>query len=152
MKKLIFIITLSFLLTSCEKGEKSISISEQVTKTQYFDSEIFSETNQLIYGKWQFLSISGGIAGGTFEPSYDYLEFVKYGIYGVIKDNQIKEIGRLIINQQDDNGTVVTFFPDDIYMTNYQMNISAIIFKGKDTLALWDTFMDGYFAYYKRVK
>jgi hypothetical protein len=152
MKKLFPFIILSFILTSCEKKEDKILIADHVTKTQYYDSEIFSKTNQLIYGKWKFLSTSGGFAGGTFEPYYDYLEVVTYGIYGIITDNKIKAIGKLIVDKQDDTRTVISFFPDAKYRTDTQLIQRQIGFMGNDTLVLWDMMFDGYSSYYKRVK
>jgi hypothetical protein len=152
MKKLIFLIILSLLLTYCEKSDKSISISEQVTKTQYYDSEIFSVTNQLIYGKWKFLSTTGGFAGQTIGPYYDYLEVVTYGIYGTITDNKIKQLGKLIVDIQDASRTIITFFPDAKYRTDTGLIQKQLRFIGNDTILLSDMMSDGYSSLYKRVK
>jgi hypothetical protein len=152
MKKIIILITLSFILTSCEKNEDKILIANHVTKTQYYDSEIFSETNQLIYGKWKFLSTSGGFAGGTFEPYYDYLEVVTYGIYGIITNNKIKAIGKLIVDKQDNTRTVISFFPDAKYRTDTELIQKQLRFIGNDTILLSDMMYDGYSSIYKRVK
>jgi hypothetical protein len=152
MKKIIILITLSFILTSCEKNEDKILIANHVTKTQYYDSEIFSETNQLIYGKWKFLSTSGGFAGGTLEPYYDYLEVVTYGIYGIITNNKIKAIGKLIVDKQDNTRTVISFFPDAKYRTDTELIQKQLRFIGNDTILLSDMMYDGYSSIYKRVK
>jgi hypothetical protein len=152
MNKLFTLIILSFLLTSCEKKEDKISIADHVTKTQYYDSEIFSETDQLIYGEWKYLFFSGGFSGGTFKPTYDYLDVVPYGIYGIITEHKIKEIGRIMVNTQENTGTLISFFSDPIYRTDTQLIQRQIGFIGNDTLVLWDMMFDGYFSYYKRVK
>ena len=152
MKKLILLAVVLSLLPACEKSSDNVTISGHVVKTQYYSSEIFSEANQQIYGKWKFLNLSGGIGGFTYDPSYDYLEVTKYGIYGIIKDNKIKEIGKIIVNQQDDIRTLITFLPDAEYRTDYQLNQRQISFNGNDSLSLWDTYMDGFSALYKRIK
>ena len=152
MKKFILLILLFSFILSCEKNSEKISISNQVTKTQYYDNEIFNESNQLIYGRWEYLFMTGGIGGFKYAPSYDYLEIVQYGIYGTIVDNKIKEIGRLIINKQDSSVTIIDFSPDDQYKTDTFSIQKSIQFIGKDTLILNDTFPDGFSSMYKRVK
>jgi hypothetical protein len=152
MKKFIVFIVLLSLLPSCEKQEDKILILDHVSKTQYYQDEIFNDTNQVIYGKWQFLEFSGGIGGDTYGPTYDYLEVVKFGIYGIIKHNSIKEIGKLIITKQDATETRITFFPDPQYRTDTEIIQREIRFQGHDTLRLWDGMADGYFYLYKRVK
>jgi hypothetical protein len=152
MKKFIALTLTLLCLVACEKSADKILISDQVSKTQYYDNEIFNEQSQKIYGKWEYLYKLGGIAGVKIEPGYDYLEVVKFGIYGRIKDNNIKEIGRLIINKQDDNETVIDFFPDDIYKTDYFLISKIIRFQGNDTLILDDDYVDGFRDYYKRIK
>ena len=152
MKKIIMISLGLFFLVACEKSTDRILISDQVSKTQYYDNEIFNEQNQKIYGKWAYLYKFGGIGGIKYESTYDYLEIVKFGIYGRITDNKINEIGRLIINKQDDNESIIDFFPDDKYKTDYQLIQKIIIFQGNDTLILIDNYSDGYGDYYKRIK
>ena len=152
MKRLIPLIILSAILTCCKKHEGEISISSQVTKTRYYDTEIFNSTNQLIYGKWKFISTTGGFAGKTLDPYYDFLEVATYGIFGIITDNKIKQMGKLIVDKQDNIRTIITFFPDAKYLTDTPMIQKEILFIGNDTLALWDMMFDGYTSHYIRVK
>jgi hypothetical protein len=152
MKKVLLIISLSFILASCEKKEDKILIADQIIKTKYYDSEIFSETNLLIYGKWEFLYITGGLAGERLKPYYEYLEVVKYGIYGRITDNKIIEIGKLIVDNHNNSGTVISFFPDARYRTDTQLLQRQMEFIGNDTLVLWDMMYDGYSSFYKRIR
>jgi len=152
MKKIAMITLTLISMLGCEKSTDRILVSDQVSKTQYYDNEIFNEKSQKIYGKWKYLYRYGGIGGIKYEPGYDYLEVVKFGIYGKITDNKIKEIGRLIINKQDNNETIIDFFPDDKYKTDYQLIQKIIIFHGYDTLILADNYYDGYGDYYRRIK
>ena len=152
MKKLLFIILLYNLIPSCKKDGVNLLISDQVTENQYYDNEIFNDSNQRIYGKWKFLFISGGIAPSMYDPTYDYLEVVKIGIYGIVTDNTINQIGKIIVQKQDNTGLRIVFSPDNKYQSNTQTTTREVIFIGNDSLSLWDGMMDGYSSYYKRVK
>jgi hypothetical protein len=152
IKRLIIAICFLTLLTACEKSKDQILIWDQVSKTQYYQNEIFNGINQKIYGKWQFLYSSGGFGGGRIDPEYDYLEVVQYGIYGIINGNSIDQIGKLLVADQDDKHAMITFLPDPNYKTDFQMVRRQSSFTGNDTLILWDMMYDGYFAYYKRIK
>lgn len=153
MKKVTFICFVILSMTACEKREEKILISDLVTKTQYYDNEIFNESNQKIYGKWKFIYAFGGIAGTKIDPTHDsYLEVVRFGIYGKIIENEVKEYGQLIVTKQDENETIIEFFSADIYRTDYFLIEKSIRFIGNDTLILWDGIIDGYEDYYKRIK
>jgi hypothetical protein len=151
MKKIFLFITLFLLTTTCEK-DINFLISDLVSQNRYYDNEIFTDQNLRIYGKWKFLYSFGGIGGSTYDPAYDFLEIVKFGIYGIIDNNKVKEIGMLHVDKQDDNETIIDFLPDDEYKTNYFLIQKVIEFKGNDTLLLWDNMCDGYTDYFKRIK
>jgi hypothetical protein len=152
MKKIILIILILSSAVACEKREDKILITDLVTQTRYYDNEIFNDANQKIYGKWKFLYITGGIAGSIYDANYDYLEVVRFGIYGKITDYKVKEYGQLIIKKQDDIETRIDFFPADDYRTDYFLEQKVIRFEGNDTLILWDGYADGFFNYFKRIK
>jgi len=152
MKKLILLIFILCSTVACEKRGDKILISDLVSKTQYYDNEIFTDENQKIYGKWKFLYKFGGIRGSKYEPEYDYLEVIRFGIYGKITDNEVKEYGQLLVPKQDENEIRIDFFPDAKYRTDYFLFQRVVRFKGTDTLILWDGLIDGYEDYYKRIK
>ncbi len=137
-------------VASCEK-ENQFLITDLVTKDKYYDNEIFTEENQKIYGKWEFLYYCGGIAGGTYDPTFDFLEVVRYGIYGIIANNDVKDIGRIIVNKQESEETIITFSSDTI-QPHLILGRQNVEFQGNDTLVLFDNFADGYFSFFKRVK
>ena len=142
------------LMLSCEKNVDVVSINDAVKQNQYYANEIFEPQNLKVYGKWQLLYTSGGFAGTIIKPASDvHLQFIPFGIYGKINDNQVKEIGKIIISKQDNSATVIDFFPDDKYKTDYFLIQKSISFMGNDTLILSDYRMgDGYENYYKRIK
>ena len=97
----------------------------------------------ILYGKWHFIYYAGSIAGGTFEPTYDYLEIVRFGIFGIIKNDSIKIFGRLLVNKQDSTETQISFLPETICLSDYQSIQRGVSFQGNDTLVLWDGMIDG---------
>jgi hypothetical protein len=151
MGKIITITGIILIIMSCDKDEVTL-ISDLVKQDRYYQSEIFSDQNIKIYGKWEFLYAYGGIGGTTHEPSFDYLEIVKYGIYGIINNNKIKEIGRIEIISQDDNQTIISFLKDEEYSTDLYFQNKVVLFTGNDTLSLGDNMDDGYISLFKRIK
>ena len=152
MKKILVLIFLLSLLQSCKKSKDEISVLDYISKTKYYQTEIFNQRNQILYGKWHFIYYAGSIAGGTFEPTYDYLEIVRFGIFGIIKNDSIKIFGRLLVNKQDSTETQISFLPETICLSDYQLIQREVSFQGNDTLVLWDGMIDGYFYYYKRIR
>jgi hypothetical protein len=153
MKKVLVLVVLMSFFPSCKKSSDEISVLDYVSKTKYYQTEIFNSRNQILYGKWHFNYSSGSIAGGTFDPTYDYLEIVKFGIYGIIKNDSIRQFGRIIINTQDSIETKISFYDENNFcLTSYQPIQRTVTFQGNDTLILWDGMIDGYFNYYNRVK
>jgi hypothetical protein len=149
MKKFILILGYFLLTISCSKNSNEILISDVVNRDRYYNDEIFNNQNLAIYGRWQYLYAFGGFAGTTIEPTYDYLEFVSFGIYGRIKNDQIMDIGKVVIYTQDSIHLVIDFEPDDIYNTEL-LEQALIEFKGNDTLMLLDNCVDCYIHYFKR--
>jgi len=142
------------LMLACEKSVVEVSINDVVKQNQYYGNEIFAPQNLKVYGKWQLLYTSGVIGGSIIRPASDvHLQFIPFGIYGKINDNKVTEIGKIIISKQDNSATVIDFFPDDKYKTDYFLIQKSIYFMGNDTLILSDYRMgDGYENYYKRIK
>ncbi|HZK96389.1 MAG TPA: hypothetical protein VFC67_19470 [Prolixibacteraceae bacterium] len=154
MKKIVWIIGSLLLMVACEKNVVEVSINDAVKQDQYYANEIFDTQNLNVYGKWKLLYTMGGIAGSTTKPTSDYyLEFIPFGIYGKINDNQVTEIGKIGIIKQESSLTVINFTADDDAKTNYSFIQKSINFMGNDTLVLCDYNMsDGYNNYFKRIK
>ena len=154
MIKFVLIIGSLLLMLACEKSVVEVSINDVVKQNQYYANEIFADQNLKVYGRWKLLYTTGGFAGSTTKPTSDYyLEFIQYGIYGKINDNQVTEIGKIGIIKQENSLTVINFTPDDDAKTNYSFIQKSINFMGNDTLVLCDyNISDGYNNYYKRIK
>jgi hypothetical protein len=149
MRKIILILIPLVVLISC-KNEDEISISDMVNQNRYYDSEIFTNQNLKIYGQWQFLYSYGGFGGWTIDPSYDYIEFVNFGIYGKIHQNQIEELGKIIIVSQDSLNTIIALDPDNIYDSSLYPTELSIEFKENDSLILHEIAADGFSDYFCR--
>ena len=143
MRKIILILIPLHVLISC-KNEDEISISDMVNQNRYYASEVFNNQNLKIYGQWQFLYSTGGYGGWTVDPTYDYIQFVKFGIYGKINHNQIEELGKIIIVSQDSLRTKIALDPDDVYDSTLYPTQLIIEFKENDTLILHEMEADGY--------
>lgn len=154
MKKIVWIVCSLLIILSCKKEGDRILITNLVKQNQYYENEIFSTQNQKIYGQWELLYTYGGIAGSKIMPTSDYaMEFIPFGIYGKVKNNEITEIGKIRVVRQDNDLTVMDFLPDDKYKTDYFLIKKSIFFMGKDTLILCDyNISDGYDNYFKRIK
>src|ERR1035437_3916564 len=84
MKRFIYLICLLSLFSCRKEQEQSASsLLDTIGTTKYYNAEIFTDSNQKLYGQWRFLYIdaNAGIAGGPgkIDPDYDYLVIKKYG-------------------------------------------------------------------------
>jgi hypothetical protein len=109
MNNKVLIILLSLMVWSyaCEK-------EDLVEKEKYYDSEIFLEENVSIYGKWDLIENSGGIAGtGKQIDAKVILEIKRYGRYKLYQDQSLTEFGKITIIRQERGELVILFEPDD---------------------------------------
>lgn len=108
MNKILFIV-LSFVVWAyaCEK-------ENPVEEEKYYDSEIFLDHNQSLYGKWNLKGNSGGItgAGKQIDARVD-LEIEKYGQYRLFHDSALSESGSISIIIQTTDSLVILFEPED---------------------------------------
>ena len=142
MRKIVALIILLYLF-SCTKDavKTSISLLDTIPTNKFYTNEIFTDVNLKLYGQWQFLYIfdDAGIAGGPgkINPTYNYLEIKKYGIYGKIKDNQVLESGEILVTKQNATEFQITLKPDNAYPLANETWYD-ITYIGKDSLRLRD--------------
>jgi len=147
-----FICFMSLLsLFSCTKD----SLIDSISFTRYYKNEIFTDSNLKLYGQWQFLYIyadAGIVAGpGKINPTYDYLEIKKFGIYGKIKDNKVIESGQIVVIKQENSLFEINFKPDKKDSITDE-TLYAVIYTGKDSIIMRDASVGcgAYFNAYKR--
>jgi len=98
MKRIVFsLIIIVTVLTSCEKKDDLESYLNSYDDKMYYQNEILPKSYTKLYGLWKINDISGGFVGTGYEPNFDYIEFKKFGIYGIIKDGSVVEYGKIEI-------------------------------------------------------
>ena len=144
---MIWLIIPLIILSSCKK-DTNISPTG-IDPTKYYNNEIFNKQNTKIYGRWKYLYATGGNSGDTVDPTYDYIEFVHFGIYARLIDNNLLDMGQVIIIEQDASVTLIDFKPDEEYNAPL-LGEKSVSFIGEDTLLLSDTCADCYTHYFRR--
>lgn len=146
-----------FGLLCCEKEDNIKFYLDSIDSDMYYSEEIIPVEHQIVYGKWKLFQVSGGFHGTGYEPDYEYLEIKSSGIYGLIRNNNLFEYGKLEIDTFD------TFSPDILQininsdyhngLNPYYTNSRFYLFYDKqDTLNMNTANPDGYSYHYKRIK
>ena len=112
-----FILCVFLISCSNESIKTPVLLVDTISSTNYYKTEIFNNNNLRLYGQWKFLYIyddAGIVMGpGRINPTYDYLEIKKYGIYGKVKDNKLIETGKIEIVAQDNSQFEIKLKPND---------------------------------------
>ncbi len=152
--KQIHLLLLSLLFTiGCKHQNDLPSLRNSLPKDHYYPAEIFNGDNAKIYGKWKFLYKQGGFGGWFLDPTFDFLEIVPFGIYGIIDNDAIQLTGKIQIDQQNQNGTLIELIPDNSHNANpdYLFMPKSVWLWGPDTLILFDLCADCYADVFKRI-
>ena len=86
MKKYFFILAVLFLCLGMA-GCKNEALSED-TYIEFKDLDVETVQN-LVQGKWEVISISGGLAGTTEKPADMYIEFIGTTIWRITRSGSI---------------------------------------------------------------
>jgi hypothetical protein len=141
MKYLCYILILiSLVACSKEQDMNNVTLLDPIPADKYYSSEIVSAVNLKLYGQLQFMNIYNGvgIAGGPGwqKPTYDYLVFKKYGIYGKIKGNKLIETGKIQIVEQNPSILEIDFKTDT--NNNVPYDRWVVEFAGHDSIIMYD--------------
>ncbi len=155
IKSITFILLIVSLM-SCD-SEGRISNLDSVKSDKYYSKEIIPTDFLMVYGKWELFDISGGFSGAGYDIDYDYLEIKRVGIYGLIRNNQLFEYGKIELHKFDDITTdflQIRLVPDPAMGKNPNMfpPEKYLELRGNDTLNLYSPCCDLYNYHYKRVK
>lgn len=151
MKLLPLYIIPLLLITACQHHPEYPSLQDTLPRDHYYPTEIFQPSNAKIYGTWKFLYKQGGFGGWIIDPTYDYLEIIPFGIYGIVDHDAIQVTGKIQIDQQDSSTTLLQFIPDQIAPELYQIPPKSVWLQGPDTLMLSDLCADCYTDVFKRI-
>ena len=154
LKSILWVLLLGFM--SCEKETEINFLLDSIDSDEYYSQEIIPANYQMIYGKWKLHDISGGFSGTGHEPDYDYLEIKSIGIYGLIKNNELFEYGKIELDTFDrntENLLQIKLIPiyhieQEPYMNPAEKYIDL---KGSDSLNLISPCCDMFNHHYKRV-
>ena len=145
---------LVFTPLSCEKGLRISDIDlSTIEMNEYFDSEIFSENDLKIYGKWRITGISGGFSGQGYEPDFEYLVIKKFGIYAFVKNDKILEYGKIVpaMKTANDSRLKVNLEKDVNSDTFFYDREKYVEFPGNDIMNLNSPPADRYNYHFERV-
>jgi hypothetical protein len=130
------------------QGDLTTLLIDTIDRNRYYSEEILDAEYLSIYGKWFVYSNYGGFGGGELRPHFDFLEFKRNGIYGVVNNFDLYEYGSFYIESKLDDGRIVlNFVPDNNFMPdsiniNYAQGWSYIrkrlTFSGNDTIIFQD--------------
>lgn len=101
------------------------SFLDPYEETKYYQSEIIPAVHQNFYGKWKLERIVGGFSGQGAPNDYDYLEVKRFGIYGLIRNNQVFESGKIEVDTFDTSQPDVLqirFVPEQRENANLSIN------------------------------
>ena len=108
----IFTILFSILLICSLRTEAQLP--DSVTKTHYYDEEIFDSEYLDIYNSWELTEITGGLSGAGYEPDFDILEIDSFGIFRVYRNDSLFIYGKITVEEQTLDHLLVSSDADTI--------------------------------------
>ena len=85
---------------------------DSIETNLYYSDTIINSDFSAIYGKWFLQQLEGGY-GDSYEPAYDFLEIKKNGIYGIVKDFELIEYGRITAGKTFRNSLEIQLIPNN---------------------------------------
>lgn len=162
MKKYLLFSLVVIGLISCQKDEDKDKDENEIieaknlwggiSETEYYENEILDNNNIDLYGKWKMEKTDGGLSGMGYEIDFELLEFRKYGLYGIIRNDSLIEYGKIEVKEQSEeklwvllhrNENSVYIFPEyEIYLE----------LPKEDSLNILSASIDGYNHYFSRIE
>jgi hypothetical protein len=113
-----------------------------------------------IFGKWQWVSTSGGFTGKTITPASEgytvRIEFSSNGIYQKYQNNALTDRKNFSFSQgtsiHNHKPVWVISFTEAVPHFNESPQAMSVSFSGQDTLMLDEQAYDGYGYIYVRIK
>lgn len=143
------------MFNSCDNETvEPVSVLDEYKTTKYFDSEIFSQHDLKIYGKWRLFDISGGLLGNGYDLNFDYLEIKEYGIYGFVRKDSLLEYGKIspAILTTNEIRLKVNLDKDENSNSFFADREKYVEFLGSDTLNLNSPCCDRFNYHFERVE
>lgn len=91
---------LVIIIGACSKYNDNYHSLDDISSKEYYSSDILPDSLQPIYGSWNLIATSGGLAGSGNNKEFDYLVFKKNGIFGVIRNENLIAYGKLTLKHE----------------------------------------------------
>lgn len=131
MRTLLFLLCIPFCF-ACSKKEKETSSSN--TNMEYYSSEIFDESNMLIYGHWKLDSVLGGFSGQGHSNHFEYLDISPFGAYKILRNDSLKEFGKIEIKLQQNDTLLIELQRDSLSSTLLYDTEKYVEFNGANNI------------------
>jgi len=91
-------------------------VVDTIGKTHYYEHEIFWGNDLNIYNNWVLSRVVGGMSGDGFEPSFDRMEVMPYGIFKLYNKDTLLNYGKISIEESNvpNYGQIISFNQDTI--------------------------------------
>lgn len=126
-------------------NEDTEMLIDTIPDNKYYDNTLFKGTDTLIYGKWMLIK-----KYGDWKPDYDYFEAKEIGIYGVIKNDSIKEYGVITIHDHPENNLLIRLELDENSERFPASRYKYIEHYGSNIMVLRDEATDNYMYHFIR--
>lgn len=155
-----FMLTLLFLFAAsgCLKDEiwmDDSTLLDSISPQKYYPSEILNSNHVAINGMWKVIGTSGGIAGQGYKADFNYLLIKPNGIFGIVRNDSLITMGKILIKNQSDDELFVDLISDtdpDLVKVEIVEDSEKYIELHSDTLYLNAPCCDRFNTHFKRVK
>lgn len=157
-KNYILIILFLFAATNCQKDDiwKDYStLLDSISSQKYYPSEILNGNYVAVNGTWKVIGTSGGFAGSGYTPDFNYLIIKPNGIFGIIRNDSLITMGKIVVKNQTDKELYVDLVSDkdpDLVKVGIVHDSEKYIELHTDTLYLNAPCCDRFNTHFKRVK
>lgn len=121
-------------LISCDKDDpKDNDLLDAIAADKYYNTDIISDSNQIIYGHWNLSLTSGGFGGEGYRSNFDEMLLKPNGIFGLVKDDELIIAGKLIVHEQQTAKLCVQFERDTtVGDPNTELFLNAMVLNVED--------------------
>jgi len=133
----IFMMLLSFAISSCFKEE--LKIQEE---NKYYNTEIFIPSHLQIYGSWKLSEVSDryGYIGRDFD--FQSVEIMPIGRYIFKMNGVVVKSGKIVIDKQAEDILMISFYSDELQVPNTDIS-KFIEFINGETMSMMAVCCDG---------
>ena len=100
--KLLLVLVLSCLVfAACDKDNEPnpdyLELIADIPSDTYSQADVFQNVAPEIYGAWEVIGSSGGLAGTGYEQDFDVLLIKPNDIFGVVRNDSLLTTGQIFL-------------------------------------------------------